>query len=93
MDFFFEKFSQLLHEEISEMDFLSTGDVTSDYPLYEKKKISSRELFTQQHHLLDALVEKTLVIADEKSFVALSLPQQEEIQKKLKKSGSLLLLC
>ena len=93
MGFFFESFYQLLHGEISEMDFLSTGDVISPVPLYGKKNESSRTFFTQKKSLLDTLTSQTLIVADEKSFLALSSQEQDEIKNSLAKSRSLLLLC
>lgn len=90
---FFDAFYQWRNGKISDETFLSTGDESSETPLFGKTKISSWELFTTEQNILDSLTEKTLIIADEKSYIALSLTQQEEIQKKLKKSDSLLLLC
>ena len=89
---FFEAFIQWRKGEISDEEFLSMGDLVSSSPIYGKNKISSWELFTEQN-ILDELKTQTLIVADEKSFFALSKSEQEEIQKKLKKTDSLLLLC
>jgi hypothetical protein len=48
---------------------------------------------TQKTDVLDTLQNQTLVICDKLSFLWLSEGEQEVIEKKLKKSDSLLLLA
>ena len=93
MGFFFESFYELVLQKIELQDFIAIGDVTSSRTIFHSDRVSSFEFLTQKTDVLDTLQNQTLVICDKLSFLWLSEGEQEVIEKKLKKSDSLLLLA
>ena len=93
MGFFFESFYEKKKKKIELQDFIAVGDVTSSRTIFHSDRVSSFEFLTQKTDVLDTLQNQTLVICDKLSFLWLSEGEQEVIEKKLKKSDSLLLLA
>jgi hypothetical protein len=88
----FQAWFDVLLEKISLEEFLATGDISSQTPLWQQDTTSSLTLL-HSPKALEKLEQGSMLLVDEISFLALSKPEQDEIQDILEKKEILLLVC